>query len=69
MLKMTYFDECQILGSMEKNPQSLMLITVMKNLQKLGYELKVSVLHFCMISSLLLVIAIVSPCYGRNMLK
>ena len=69
MLKMTYFDECQILGNMEKNPQSLMLITMMKNLQKLGYELKVSVLHFCMISSLLLVIAIVSPCYGRNMLK
>ncbi|KAG2723391.1 hypothetical protein I3760_02G169000 [Carya illinoinensis] len=30
-----------ILGNMKKNPQSLMLITVMKNLQKLGYVLKI----------------------------
>lgn len=34
-----------ILGNMEKNPQSLMLITVMKNLQKLGYELKIFALE------------------------
>ncbi|KAF5467003.1 hypothetical protein F2P56_016877 [Juglans regia] len=30
-----------ILGNMKKSPQSLMLITVMKNLQKLGYLLKI----------------------------
>lgn len=42
MLIMPYFNECQILGNMQKNPQSLMLITVMKHLQKLGYVLKVS---------------------------
>ncbi|KAG6602279.1 uncharacterized protein LOC111459418 isoform X1 [Cucurbita moschata] len=30
-----------ILGSMESNPQSLMLITVMKNIQKLGYVLEI----------------------------
>ncbi|KAF5453388.1 hypothetical protein F2P56_028293 [Juglans regia] len=30
-----------ILGNMKKNPESLMLITVMKNLQKLGYVLKI----------------------------
>ncbi|KAF9674942.1 hypothetical protein SADUNF_Sadunf10G0180100 [Salix dunnii] len=29
-----------ILGNMKKDPQSLMLLSVMKNLQKLGYELK-----------------------------
>ncbi|RXI06580.1 hypothetical protein DVH24_025716 [Malus domestica] len=30
-----------ILGNMKKDPQSLMLITVMKNIKKLGYELKI----------------------------
>ncbi|KAJ6720187.1 GLYCOSYL TRANSFERASE FAMILY 1 PROTEIN [Salix viminalis] len=30
-----------ILGNMKKDPQSLMLLSVMKNLQKLGYELKI----------------------------
>ncbi|XP_050210140.1 uncharacterized protein LOC126660612 isoform X2 [Mercurialis annua] len=30
-----------ILGNMKRDPQSLMLITVMKNLQKLGYVLKI----------------------------
>ncbi|KAJ9175462.1 hypothetical protein P3X46_014013 [Hevea brasiliensis] len=30
-----------ILGNMKKDPQSLMLVTVMKNLQKLGYVLKI----------------------------
>ncbi|XP_059458280.1 uncharacterized protein LOC132187862 [Corylus avellana] len=30
-----------ILGDMKKNPQSLMLITVIKNLQKLGYVVKI----------------------------
>ncbi|XP_041022007.1 uncharacterized protein LOC121263265 isoform X2 [Juglans microcarpa x Juglans regia] len=30
-----------ILGNMKKSPQSLMLITAMKNLQKLGYVLKI----------------------------
>lgn len=34
-----------ILGKMKKNPQSLMLITVMKNLQKLGYALKIFALE------------------------
>lgn len=29
-----------LLGNTKKNPQSLMLFTVMKNLQKLGYMLK-----------------------------
>lgn len=43
---MLSFDEYQILGNMKKNPQSLMLITVMKNLQKLGYVVKVMVLKF-----------------------
>ncbi|KAF3960302.1 hypothetical protein CMV_014975 [Castanea mollissima] len=33
--------EKNILGNMEKNPQSLKLITVMKNLHKLGYVLKI----------------------------
>ncbi|RVW76210.1 hypothetical protein CK203_048964 [Vitis vinifera] len=35
------FDECQILGNMKKNPPSLMLFTVIKNLQGLGYLFKV----------------------------
>lgn len=34
-----------ILGNMQKNPQSLMLITVMKHLQKLGYVLKIFALE------------------------
>lgn len=32
----------QILGNMKKDARSLMLVTVMKNLQKLGYALKVN---------------------------
>ena len=43
---MLSFDEYQILGDMKKNPQSLMLITVIKNLQRLGYVVKVVVLKF-----------------------
>ncbi|RVW28325.1 hypothetical protein CK203_104495 [Vitis vinifera] len=35
------FDECQILGNMKKNPPSLMLFTVIKNLQGLGYLFKI----------------------------
>lgn len=30
-----------VLGNMKKNPQSLMLITIVKNIQKLGYALKI----------------------------
>lgn len=37
---------CQILGHMRIDPQSLMLVTVIQNLQKLGYVFKVSHLHF-----------------------
>lgn len=37
-----FFHWYQILGSMENDPQSLMLITVMKNIQKLGYVFEVS---------------------------
>jgi hypothetical protein len=43
---MLSFDGYQILGDMKKNPQSLMLITVIKNLQRLGYVVKVVVLKF-----------------------
>jgi hypothetical protein len=34
-------DDIQILGNMKKGPQSLMLISVVMNLRKLGYALKV----------------------------
>lgn len=37
--------ECQILGHMTKDAQSLMLVTVIKNIKKLGYVLKVSCSH------------------------
>lgn len=37
---------CQILGHMTVDPQSLMLVTVIQNLQKLGYVFKVSHLYF-----------------------
>lgn len=35
------FDHCKILGNMEDDPLSLMLLTVMKNIRGLGYMLQV----------------------------
>lgn len=35
-------DGFQVLGNMKKNLQSLLLITVVKNIKDLGYDVKVS---------------------------